>query len=30
MWSPPINEYAELTQGALLLIQYSEADPGLI
>ncbi len=24
MWDPPINESAELTRGALYLIQYSE------
>ena len=24
MWTPPVNESAELTQGALWLIQYSE------
>jgi hypothetical protein len=27
MWTPPINESAELTRGALYLIQYSEAFP---
>ncbi len=27
MWTPPINESAELTEGALWLIHYSEASP---
>jgi hypothetical protein len=27
MWTPPINESAELSQGALWLIHYSEFEP---